>query len=157
MSARRHWMEHRIPPPVVTLAFGAAAYGVAGLAHGLRIEFPGRVVLAAGLALLGFAVALSGMIRFRRAGTTVNPIAPSNASSVVTSGIYRVTRNPMYLGLVLLLAGFVTWLANPLGVVFVAGLGAYLHRFQIEPEERVLLAKFGGAYAEYMKSVRRWV
>ena len=157
MNGQRHWLEHRIPPPIVTLAFGAAAYGIARLTPGLRIEFPGRVAGGALFALLGFAVAAAGMIRFRQAGTTVNPIAPSNASSVVTSGIYSVTRNPMYVGLVLVLVGFVTWLANPLGVLFVAGLGAYLHRFQIEPEERLLVAKFGDEYAAYLKSVRRWI
>jgi protein-S-isoprenylcysteine O-methyltransferase Ste14 len=102
-------------------------------------------------------VRLAGMVAFRRAKTTVNPIKASAASSLVTRGVYEFTRNPMYLGLFLTLVAWAVFLASPLAVLWVAVYVAYINRFQITPEERVLSALFGGAYEAYKARVRRWV
>lgn len=132
------WVLSRLTP----------AATVAGLA---------RVVAAAAIALAGAAVSLSGAMAFRRMKTTVNPFRPERASSLVTSGVYRMTRNPMYVGLLLVLVGWAVLLANlwsALGpVVFVA----YITRFQIKPEERALSSLFGEEYASYKSRVRRWL
>jgi protein-S-isoprenylcysteine O-methyltransferase Ste14 len=97
------------------------------------------------------------MIQFRRAKTTINPMKAGNASSLVTGGVYRFTRNPMYFGMVLVLIGWVTFLSSPITLIFVPLFVLYINRFQIIPEERVLTWLFGAEYAEYKNQVRRWV
>ena len=98
----RRWYEHRIPPPVIDLACAGAMAWLAGAVPAARLWPPGGAwwvwVLALGLATVGALVALAGLIEFRRARTTFNPLAPQRARTVVTSGVYRHTRNPMYLG-----------------------------------------------------------
>ena len=82
---------------------------------------------------------------------------PETTASIVTTGIYRVTRNPMYLGLAFVLMGWATYLANLAALLLVPAFVAYMTRFQIKPEERALLAKFGLSFAEYLAAVRRWI
>lgn len=124
---------------------------------GLAYVLPARLPMAVLLALAGLALDVSGLIAFHRAKTTLNPRSPERSTSIVRSGPYRFTRNPMYLGLALMLLGFCAYLANPATVVAVAVFIAYITRFQIIPEERLLHAKFGESYAQYKRSVRRWL
>ncbi|WP_240183220.1 methyltransferase family protein, partial [Vibrio cholerae] len=93
----------------------------------------------------------------RRFKTTVNPMAPDLAATVVDSGVFALSRNPMYLGLLLLLFGLAYWQENALSLVIVGGFLLYMNQYQIEPEERILEAKFGEAYLHYKKRVRRWL
>ena len=124
---------------------------------GLAYVLPVRLPMAVLLALAGLALDVSGLIAFHRAKTTLNPRSPERSTSIVRSGPYRFTRNPMYLGLALMLLGLCAYLANPATVVAVAVFIAYITRFQIIPEERLLHAKFGESYAQYKRSVRRWL
>jgi protein-S-isoprenylcysteine O-methyltransferase Ste14 len=109
------------------------------------------------LAIAGLLFAISAFLAFQKAHTTVSPVAIDQASSLVTSGPFAISRNPMYLGLALVLLGWAiglgaaTALAGP--VLFVI----FVTIFQIGPEERVLREKFGDAYADYCKRVRRWI
>ncbi|MEO8159904.1 MAG: isoprenylcysteine carboxylmethyltransferase family protein [Arenimonas sp.] len=107
--------------------------------------------------LAGIALDLSGLLVFRNARTTLNPLAPGDSTSIVQSGPYRFSRNPMYLGMALILLGFCAYLASPLSLLAVVVFVAYITRFQIIPEERLLLAKFAEAYAQYARTVRRWI
>jgi protein-S-isoprenylcysteine O-methyltransferase Ste14 len=116
-----------------------------------------RVWLAAALAVAGFATAASGVALFTRAHTTIHPDSPQKTSTLVTSGVYRLTRNPMYLGLALLLIGWAVWLTSLLALVGVAVFVLYIYRFQIRPEERVLATKFPAEYPAYQARVRRWL
>ena len=123
------------------------------------VEVP-RVIRAAAaiaFALAGIGTAVAGFVAFRRAKTTVNPLKPETSSSLVTSGVYRLTRNPMYVGLALVLLAWAVFLscawALPGPVVFIL----YMNRFQIGPEERVLSGIFGAAYSAYQAKVRRWL
>ena len=150
-------LELRIPPLVVTLGFAVAMFGLARAAPGLSIVLPGHVPSALVLTSLGGVVAAAGVIAFRRERTTVNPMTPHAASSVVCSGIYRVSRNPMYLGFLLALAGWAAYLSNAASALLLPVFVLYMNTFQIEPEERALLAKFGPSFAQYMSRVRRWV
>jgi protein-S-isoprenylcysteine O-methyltransferase Ste14 len=109
------------------------------------------------VALLGLCIALSGVVAFRRAGTTINPMKPGSSSSLVEAGIYSVTRNPMYLGVLLLLLAWAIYLANVLTVLFLPGFVWYMGRYQIEPEERALTALFGPEFTAYAARVRRWM
>ena len=123
----------------------------------LDVFLPAKGLLAASLALIGALTCASGVVSFRRAKTTVNPMKPSSTSSVVTSGIYKYTRNPMYLGLVLVLFGWAVFLANLGALAVVAVFVLYIHRFQIMPEEHVLASLFPQDYPAYRARVRRWI
>ncbi|HVE14432.1 MAG TPA: isoprenylcysteine carboxylmethyltransferase family protein [Elusimicrobiota bacterium] len=116
-----------------------------------------RRAVAIALACIGQGISISGIASFRRAKTTVNPMKADTASSLVTTGVYRFTRNPMYLGLLIVLAGWAVFLANPLAVLFLPAFALYITRFQIKPEERILSKLFGSEYASYMSQVRRWI
>lgn len=151
------WLEHRIPPPLVWITFGGAMFGVKLLAPGLTCAFPGRIAIAVAFAATGVATAITGVITFNRIGTTVNPLEPSAASTVVSNGIYRYTRNPMYLGLLLTLTGWAAYLANAGAALLLPAFVAWMNQWQIKPEERALLAKFGPEFARYTAAVRRWI
>ncbi|HTH78415.1 MAG TPA: isoprenylcysteine carboxylmethyltransferase family protein [Ramlibacter sp.] len=150
-------LEHKVPPPVVAVTVGAIMWGLSlpGVAALPRSHAGTAVGIV--IAALGVAAAVLGNIAFRRARTTVNPFEPETASSLVTSGIYRVTRNPMYVGMLLVLVGWAVFLANGLAVIAIALFPAYITRFQIKPEERALMALFGEQYASYSSHVRRWL
>ena len=145
-------LELKIPPPVVAAVIASAMYVAASLLPPVHALPPGvRVFAALALAGVGFGFDMAGLLAFRKAKTTVNPLRPQRSSAVVTDGVYRVTRNPMYLGLVLILLGLAVFLASPWA------FGAFITRFQIRPEERVLAERFGAAYTEYCARVRRWL
>lgn len=109
------------------------------------------------LAAAGGAVALAGLLAFRQARTTFNPLAPQQASALVTGGIYRYTRNPMYLGMLAVLAGWGVWLGNAASWLGLPLSMAVLTVLQIRPEERILRARFGAAFDVYAARVRRWL
>lgn len=150
-------LELKIPPPLVALACAALMYAVAQLAPDWRWNWPNRGAFGAGAVLLGVVFDFLGIIAFYRAKTTVNPLKPSGTSAIVQSGVYRYTRNPMYLGMLLVLLGFALYLAHPVAFLLLPVFPAYLTRFQIIPEERFLAAKFGAEYLRYTSRVRRWI
>ena len=94
---------------------------------------------------------------FRRAKTTVNPITPEATTTMVTSGLYRFSRNPMYLGLLVVLIGWALFLSHPLAFAVLPLFVLYMNRFQIIPEEQILSAKFAHQFTAYKETVRRWV
>lgn len=116
-----------------------------------------RLALAIVIGLIGIGFSSAGAIAFRRSRTTVNPLHPERASSLVTCGVYRVTRNPMYVGMLLGLLAWAVGLASPISLAGPVAFIIYINRFQIGPEERVLLAKFGRQFEAYRSSVRRWL
>ena len=150
-------LDHKIPPPVIALLCAVLAWVLARFTPAFVYSLPARIPITVLLVLTGLSLTLTGMRTFRSAKTTVNPRSPDQASSIVRTGPYRFTRNPMYFGLSLVLLGLCAYLANPLSIVAVVAFVAYITRFQIIPEERVLLAKFGEPYAQYTRSVRRWI
>jgi len=121
------------------------------------IAVPCQSVIAVALVLAGAWVALAGVVAFRRHKTTVNPFRPDQSSSLVASGIYRFSRNPMYLGFLLALLGWAAYLANWASALLLPAFVAYMNRFQIKPEERALAERFGPEFLAYCKSVRRWL
>lgn len=147
----------RIPPLALAAAFAAAIALASVHAPLAGLPFPGHRFAAAILAIAGLAIALAGVVQFRRARTTVNPASPERTSAIVTSGLYRWSRNPMYLGMTLILLGIAVWAATLVGYLLVAVFCAYLTRFQIVPEERALITSFGPEFERYMATVRRWI
>lgn len=151
------WLELKIPPLIVWLVFAAAMLGAARIAPGLAFALPARLAFALALVALGLTVAAAGVVAFRSEDTTVNPLTPSASSSVVRGGVYRASRNPMYLGFLLVLAGWALHLSNAAAFLPLPAFVAYMTHYQIKPEERALLAKFGSEFAQYMARVRRWI
>jgi len=109
------------------------------------------------MALTGIAIAIAGVVEFRRAQTTVNPLKPQATSRLVTSGIYRFTRNPMYLGFCMGLVASAVFLSSAWALLGPLAFVVYITRFQIAPEERALAGLFGDAFTDYQGRVRRWV
>lgn len=107
--------------------------------------------------LAGVVVALCGMWAFRKAQTTTNPLNPNKATSLVTNGIYKRTRNPMYFGMLLILLGFAIMQSNVVALLVLPAFVVYMNRYQILPEERVMQEKFGEDFAAYTERVRRWI
>ncbi|WP_119157030.1 methyltransferase family protein [Caldimonas tepidiphila] len=116
-----------------------------------------RLPLAVLLLAAGIAIALAGVQAFRRARTTVNPMHPEASSALVSGGIYRHTRNPMYLGMLLALAAWAVWLGGLAPWLGLPAFVLYMNRFQIAAEERALEARFGADFAGYRRRVRRWL
>ena len=157
MIARMHALELKTPPPVIAVLMAGAMWGISSVAPLLEMPSSMRRATALAIALAGAAFSLAGIISFRRARTTVNPTKPEKTSSLVCSGIYRVTRNPMYLGLLLVLAAWAVFLSSGWALLGPLAFLLYIDRFQIAPEERVLSALFGPTYAAYKSNVRRWL
>jgi len=150
-------LDKKIPPPVVGALVAALMWSVSTLGPHWTLAPTVRYPLAGLLAAVGFGFDLAGLLAFRAARTTFSPLKPEKSSSLVTGGVYRVTRNPMYLGLALVLSGWAVWLAALLPWLGPVLFIAYITRFQIGPEERVLRGMFGEAYSSYAARVRRWL
>lgn len=150
-------LELKIPPPVVALLCAAAMYAIGRAAPAMAFAAAVPTPCIALPALLGLSADLAGVWAFHRHRTTVNPLTPQKSSAVVQTGIYRFTRNPMYLGMALLLAAWALWLGNWLALLGLPVFVLYITAFQIRPEERILLAKFGAPYQSYLQRTRRWI
>ncbi len=150
-------LELKIPPPAVVLLIALAMWRISALAPTIEVAAPVRNVAAVLVVLIGGAFSIAGVISFRLARTTVNPMKPDETSQLVCSGIYRVTRNPMYVGLLFVLVAWTIFLSSAWTLPGPLAFVLYMNRFQIAPEERVLTAKFGSAYAAYKSTVRRWL
>lgn len=145
-------------PPVAVVVFMAMFMWLASSALPvLGFVFPAQHLCAVILAVAGAVTIALGIASFKRARTTINPTKPGSASSLVVSGVYAVTRNPMYLGLLLVIAGWAVFLSNVLAYVFLPAFVVYMNRFQIEPEERALTARFGAEFVAYKSRARRWL
>ena len=150
-------LENRLPPPVAALAVALAmlvtAWSTPALALPAAVRFGGAALLFAFAGVMG-----AGAVRsFARAKTTINPVNIERASSLVTTGVYGVSRNPMYVALTSLLLALAVGLANGWTFAGPALFALFITRFQIVPEERTMQAKFGAAYAAYRGRVRRWL
>jgi len=150
-------LETRIPPPAIALTFATLIWWMASYLPQIDIEFMPKIVIVSVLVAIGAIFDLSGLVTFLRAKTTVNPMKPHASSALVTTGIYKITRNPMYVGLVFILSGWCIYLNSPAALIGVAGFILYIHALQILPEERMLITLFGEEYIEYQSRVRRWL
>jgi protein-S-isoprenylcysteine O-methyltransferase Ste14 len=150
-------LELKIRPPVVAVILVALMGLLARTAPALDVPSELRMVCAAAIGLVGAAIGVAGKLGFRRAGTTSNPMQPAKASALVTGGIYRRTRNPMYVSLLLLLVAWAVFLASGWALLGPPAFVLYIGRFQIAPEEQALSARFGADYAAYKSRGRRWL
>lgn len=150
-------LDHKIPPPFVGALLGLAMWLVASIGPALAVSPEVRYSVAFVFVAAGLVFDTLGLLAFRASRTTVNPMRPQRASVLVTTGIYRITRNPMYVGMCCLLSGWAIYLSALLPFTGPVLFVIYITRFQIQPEERVLGQLFGEQYTQYTARVRRWL
>lgn len=150
-------METKIPPPVYALICAVLMWWLSKVMPGIFwLDFPWRW---AGPVMMvsAFLLDLDSLFIFRKNHTTINPVHPDQASKLVTEGLYRYTRNPMYLGLLIVLTGWAVYLGNVTALLVLPLFALIITRWQILPEERALEQKFGDEYRTYKCAVRRWL
>lgn len=152
-----HRFDMKLPPPVVTLAIALLMWGLAHLFPVLNFDFAFRLTVAILFMVTGVVTGAAAVVAMLRARTTLDSRQPYTSSVLVTSGVYRVTRNPMYLGLLFVLFGWGIYLGNPASMLVAFILVFWLGRFQIEPEEQALADRFGAHFEDYRATVRRWL
>ncbi len=145
-------------PPVIVIIIFTILMGLVSLITP-NISIPGwlNAVITISIVLMGLFFLGAGVISFKQAQTTVDPTQPDKASTLVTSSIYKITRNPMYVGFLLVLVGWGIFLSNLFSLALLIAFVLYMNRFQIGPEERALEAIFGNDFVTYKKQVRRWL
>ncbi len=149
-------MELKIPPAAVFVLSGGVMWLVARFLPFGDFDFFGRIWLAGFLVLAALIVAGIALVQFFMSRTSIDPRHPEKSSKLVTSGIYQISRNPMYLALLMLLLALGLWLGNAFNTLMAAGFVYYMNAFQIKPEEQQLLKIFGSPYKQYCSMVRRW-
>ena len=149
--------ETRVPPPLLGLLLAVLMWGVARLTFAVALPALLHWPLAGLLFVLAGVFAFPAFAAFGRAHTTINPVRVDAATALVTGGIYRITRNPMYVGMLLLLLAWAVALAAPWALLGPAVFVGWITQLQIAPEERALEAAFGAPYAAYRARVRRWI
>lgn len=150
-------LELLIPPPLVMVLVGLFMWLISIIFPELNFGWLKSTLLAIIFAGIGILIGVIGIVTFKFAATTSDPIHPEQTSTIVSSGIYAYTRNPMYLGVLLILIGLAVYLGNLLSFLGAIIFIIYINNFQIIPEEQVLEEKFGSTYKNYKGKVRRWL
>lgn len=149
-------MKLKVPPVLVMFIFGVSMFLLATYLPIGHFDFFGRALLMYVLLSGALGIGLISLYQFYQRKTTISPLTPEKVSYLVTGGIYKYTRNPMYLALLLLLLAWGLYLGNAFNMLVAAGFVSYMNRFQIIPEEMVLTNRFGKDYQKYLIQVRRW-
>ncbi len=150
-------MKLKIPPPLQALVIAFLMWGLDQLLPSANISIPGKMYFILVLVITGALIDLSAIYAFIRAKTTVNPLKPDTASALVNTGIFKLSRNPMYLGMLLLLTAWTIWLGNIMNIALLILFPLYITRFQIKPEEEALTGLFGEEFTQYCLNTRRWI
>ena len=156
MHNLRKLLSNRIPPALVFAFFAAGMLLLDRVLPVGNFEFFGRRTLTFVLVGSGVLLGLVSLIQFGKNRTSIDPLHPEKASTLVTGGIYQYSRNPMYLALLMVLLGWGLYLGNAFNTLLAAGFVGYMNAFQIQPEEEVMQRKFGSVYRQYCSLVRRW-
>ena len=149
------FLKTKIPPPIVVILFAVMIFYFSD--SFVNVDLPYKIYISLFFILLGFFITFSSARNFKNKETTVNPIKPEEASKLVTDGFFKITRNPMYLGMLLFLLGLSIYNGLIVGLVFLPLFVGYITFFQIIPEENAMIELFGEDYKTYMKKVRRWI
>ena len=155
MTVSSNGMNNKIPPPIVTLVFGLCIY----LSKSFFPEFSFSILSSLSIIsfIVGISVLVTAIISFKNHETTINPISIEKASSLVVNGIFKYSRNPMYLGMSLVLLGL-TFKFNVIGGLLFTGIFMlFITVFQIKPEEVAMEKLFDQEWKDYTKNVRRWL
>ena len=148
-------MNNKIPPPIVTLICGLTIYYSKSFFNQFLNFSNNEISLF--LLIFGLIIFISAVRSFRKQKTTVNPLKPKQASSLVTSGIFRLSRNPMYLGMLIILLS-ISFKFNLLGGIIISlSFFIFITKFQILPEEEAMNELFGDKFTQYSNTTRRWI
>ncbi|MFC1746190.1 methyltransferase family protein [Candidatus Riflebacteria bacterium] len=150
-------MELKIPPPLVAALCAAFMREISKKFNRATLNSGRTGPLAMLVLIIGSVISLSAIVLFRKTRTTVNAMKPRNAKRLVDSGMYRFSRNPMYLGVLLILTSLAIWLENILNLAVLLFFVWYMTKFQIVPEEKVLEELFREQFEAYRAKVRRWI
>ncbi|NOH97913.1 isoprenylcysteine carboxylmethyltransferase family protein [Vibrio sp. 99-70-13A1] len=150
-------LELKIPPVAVFIFLLLLSYGFSQHAEFGYVKLPFTTSLLIVGTVISVVIGLSGVWEFRKHKTTVNPTKPDGASTIVDSGVYGYTRNPMYLGLFILLFSLGYYFQNLVSISFSFLFVIYMNQFQIKAEEKILEQLFGASYVDYQQKVRRWI
>ncbi len=148
-------MKTKIPPPILALVMIVLIYLSSFFIESTAFNYQGSLSVL--VLILGLAYALPSFKLFARYKTTISPLKPSDATALVTEGMYRYSRNPMYFGLLLLTIAATIWFGTWFGIIINILFIFLINFLQIIPEEEALLEIFGEEYEEYKKNVRRWI
>lgn len=147
----------KIPPVALTLIAGLLIWMGNRFIPLYRLDFTVQQPVAFFLGICGLIIALIAVMAFIKNRTTFDPRYPGKADMLVITGLYRYSRNPMYLGLLLMLSGLAFYWGSVSGFGVVILFVGYMNHFQIIPEEIALKQKFGDRFTEYLRKVRRWI
>jgi protein-S-isoprenylcysteine O-methyltransferase Ste14 len=150
-------MKNKIPPPILLLITGVIMWAVSQSEFAYPVSIPYPLALAISLAAIGIVIAAIAGRQFGIAQTTVNPLSPEKATSLVSTGIFGLSRNPMYVGLLLMSLGWAVWLGSLTNIVVIALFVFVITSLQIKPEEKAMRSLFGDDYEDYCRRVRRWI
>lgn len=150
-------MQTKVPPPFYALLAALLAIGANLLTPDWRVLPDVALWVGGALMVAGGFVVVTAVVQFKRAGTTIEPMDPSRTLTLVTSGVFRLTRNPMYLAMFAEVLGLALILRNPLALIGPLLFPVVVTLLQIIPEERALKLKFGARYQDYCARVRRWI
>jgi protein-S-isoprenylcysteine O-methyltransferase Ste14 len=150
-------LENKIPPPLVLLLVAVLMWVIAHYTSAVALPPVIRWILMIGFLIVGFIFAPPAILAFRRNQTTIDPVHIERASTLVTTGPFGTSRNPMYLGLTALLLAWAIYLSAPWALLGPIVFVLFITRFQIIPEEKAMSAKFGSSYEVYCQNVRRWI
>lgn len=148
-------LELKIPPPIVFIIVASGMWAAAKL--GPLVSVPAGQIVGTFLMIAGLAFNIAAIITVRRAKTTFNPLRPETTTALVSTGLFGLSRNPMYLGMLIVLLGWAFYLSSLVAFIGPVVFVLYITRFQIIPEERVLSSLFGARFTEYKAKVRRWI
>lgn len=150
-------LETKIPPPLLGFVTALLMWLLTQLLPTLSMVSSNLYRVGIVVMLIGLSLDLVALSQFRKNKTTFNPLTPQKASTLVVTGLYKYTRNPMYLGLLIALTGWGMYLGNLASFVCLPIFVRVLTQFQIMPEEHILREKFGASYEIYFARVRRWI
>tara|TARA_Y100001936_G_scaffold32967_1_gene30942 strand:+ start:711 stop:1166 length:456 start_codon:yes stop_codon:yes gene_type:complete len=148
-------IKTKLPPPLVALIFGFLINYTKNIFP--KIEIKNQIIFGSFMIINGLIIILSAIILFKKYQTTISPLNPSNATKLITNGIYKFSRNPMYLGLLLVLLGISIIFNLTGGFFFILLFISYMNLFQIIPEENAMVDLFKDEFLEYKINVRRWI
>lgn len=151
------WLELKIPPILVLVVFLVLNWILALQTFRIDISFVVKGVFSTLFVIGGVVLCFAGVFSFRKAKTTVNPLNPESSTTLVATGVYRYTRNPMYLGFLCIVVAWSIYLTSPVSIVGIVGFIVYMNQFQIKPEECILADRFPADYQHYLSKVRRWL
>lgn len=148
-------MNNKIPPPIITLICGMGIYFSRPLFP--KYNYISIDIIATSFLLLGIIILITAVLSFKRQSTTISPLQPEKASYLVVSGIFKYSRNPMYLGMLLILISMTIKFNFVGGILIIFGFITFITKFQIIPEEIALERLFGKEFTRYKKKTKRWI